>query len=98
MNAAPASSPPTTPRMAAALRRIGLLPRRLSRRGLLRRGLLLRGGRLPRRRLPSDGLGLDAAQRRLEVVEDEPDRRVRAGRSGDCGLVVSDDEDARLAR
>src|SRR6266511_461948 len=75
MKAAPASMPPTTPRMAAALRRILLLPRR---GGLARGGLLLRAGSrgrlLPRSRLACR-CGLETSQRRLEVVEDEPHGR-----------------------
>src|SRR5918995_1148163 len=97
MKAAPASSPPRTPRTAATLRRIGLLlPRgRLGRRLLLascRGGALLPCRRLPRRRR------LDAAQRRLEVVEDEAHRGVAAGRRGDARLALADDEHAPLSR
>src|SRR6266550_8850941 len=102
MNAAPASIPPTTPRSAAMLRRIRLLPRRrLPRRSLLlgsgRRllrcgglrgcgGLLLRGG-----------FRLHVAQGRLEVVEDEPGGRVAARGGRDDRLAGAHHEDAALA-
>src|SRR6266536_1496030 len=101
MNAAPASIPPSTPSSAAALRRILLLPgrRRLARGSLLlrsrgrRRGRLLpRGGLLRRRCL------LDAAQRGLEVVKDEPDRRIGTRRRGDRSVALAHDEDAALPR
>src|SRR6266567_3665754 len=102
MNAAPASIPPTTPRSAAMLRRIGLLPRcRLARRCLLLRGArrLLGCGRLPRRDclLLRLGLWLHVAQGRLEVVEDEPGRRIVARRRRDDGLAVPHHEDTALA-
>ena len=79
------------------LRRIRLL----SRRGLARRSLLLGGARglLPRGRLPRRRrFRLDAAQRGLEVVEDEPDRRIAARRGQDGRGTVPDDEDTSLSR
>src|SRR3954465_680984 len=104
MNAAPASMPATPPRMSAALRRIGLL---LPRSGLLRRRRLSPGTCLLRRgrartlasrrgRFRLRPRGLDAAERRLEVVEDEADRRIGAGRGGDRRFALADDEDAAL--
>src|SRR6266511_3180404 len=97
MKAAPASMPPTTPRMAAALRRILLLPRR---GGLARGGLLLRAGSrgrlLPRSRLACR-CGLETSQRRLEVVEDEPHGRIAGRRRGDARLPFAHDEHAALA-
>src|SRR6266511_785655 len=97
MKAAPASMPPTTPRMAAALRRILLLPRR---GGLARGGLLLRAGSrgrlLPRSRLACR-CGLETSQRRLEVVEDEPHGRIAGRRLGDARLPFAHDEHAALA-
>src|SRR5436309_10355537 len=100
MNAAPASIPPATPRIAAALRRIGLLPpRRRLLRGLprrLRRGGLLRRSRsLPRR---TRRLRRDRAKGALEVVENEADRRVRERGGGDPNLPLRDDEHAPLMR
>src|SRR3954447_5377444 len=103
MNAAPASMPPATPRAAAMLRRIRLFPRRrLAGSRLLlggrSGGLLLRGGRrllLCRRTLRG---GLDASERRLQVVEDEPGGRISAGRRGDGRLAVANDEDAPFSR
>src|SRR5438093_5421520 len=95
MKAAPASNPPNTPRMTATLRRIGFLPRRpLPGGSLLRRRLLSRSGRLPGGGLARSRLWLQASQRRLEVVEDEPDRRVLPRRGRNRGLLVADDEDA----
>src|SRR5262245_28718313 len=100
MNAAATSTPARSPRMAAALRRIGLPLARgagfARLRGLLVRraaGLLPRGGRLAR------GLRLrgDVPQRRLEVVEDEADGGVAPRRGGDARLAVAHDEDAALA-
>src|ERR687896_676097 len=96
MKAAPASSPPRTPRVAATLRRIGLpLPRgRLGRRLLLgtcRGRRLLACCRLPRRGR------LDTPKRRFEVVENEADRGVAARRGSDARLVVADDEDAPVS-
>src|SRR6478609_6695288 len=103
MNAAPASIPPATPRAAAMLRRIRLLPRcRLPCSCLLLGGRS--GGRLlrGRRRLLLRGRtlrgGLHASESRLQVVEDEPGRRISAGRRGDGRLAVADDEDAAFAR
>src|SRR6266511_3431390 len=97
MKAAPASMPPTTPRMAAALRRILLLPRR---GGLARGGLLLRAGSrgrlLPRSRLACR-CGLETSQRRLEVVEDEAHGRIAGRRRGDARLPFAHDEHAALA-
>src|SRR6266480_4886077 len=102
MNAAPASIPPTTPRSAAMLRRIRLLPRRrLARRRLLLGGgsRLLRcgglrgsGGLLLRR-----GLRLHVAQGRLEVVEDESGGRVAACRGRDDRFAGTHHEDAAFA-
>src|ERR1700675_1361468 len=99
MNAAPASIPPTIPRSAAMLRRIWLLlRRRLTRGSLLLRGRrrllalgrwLLRGCRLRR--------GVDRAQGRLEVVEDEAGGWVAAGGRRDDRLAGANDEDAALA-
>src|SRR5438552_12141070 len=95
MSAAPATMPPRTPRIAAALRRIGLL---LSRRRLLFRDRLRRGGGLARAGgLPFRRRGLDAPQRGLEVVEDEPDRRIGTRRRRDGRLALAHDEDAALA-
>src|ERR687887_286416 len=90
--------PPMIPSRTARLRLIGLLPRRCLPRGglLLRRGrtLLPGGGGFSARR----GLRLrfDAAERRLQVVEDKPDRGIAAGRRDDRGLPVTYDEDASL--
>src|SRR6266568_4518140 len=102
MNAAPASIPPTTPRSAATLRRIRLLPgRRLACRRLLlcRGGRLLGCGGLLRRDgfLLRRGLLLHVAQSRLEVVEDEPGGRIAARRGRDDRLAVPHHEDAAFA-
>src|SRR6478752_10087444 len=103
MNAAPASIPPATPRAAAMLRRIRLLPRcRLARSCLLlggrSGGRLLRGGRRLLLRRGTLRGRLYASESRLQVVEDEPRRRISAGRRGDGRLAVADDEDAAVAR
>src|SRR2546429_5261655 len=102
MNAAPASMPPTIPRSAAMLRRIGFLPRsRFARRRLLLRGArgLLACGRLPRggRSLLRRGFRLHGAQGRLEVVEDEPGGRIVAGGGRDYGLAVAHQGETALA-
>src|SRR5919201_4810912 len=83
-----------------------------ARRGLAlrtgrRRGLLLRRGRFLRLRFrrgrcpPRPALRcwrrLDIAKRRLEVVEDETNRRIPRRRRRDTGLPVPDDEDAAFA-
>src|SRR5947208_13295721 len=90
--------PPRTPTIAAALRRIRLL---LSRRGPLpcsRLGLRGGGGLAARRgRLLRRWTLLDAAQSRLEVVEDEPDGRVGGGGRRNVRLALAHDEDAALA-
>src|SRR5262245_16680857 len=92
MNAAPTSIPVATPTIAAALRRIRLLPR--TRRGrLLRGGGGLLGGRRLRAR---PRLGLHAPQRRLQVVEDEADGRRGACRRRDRQLRIAYDEDAAV--
>src|SRR3954466_15643162 len=100
MNAAPISMPSATPRTADALRRIRLL---VSRRRRLLRGRLR--SRLRRRLRLGSGLRfwlrlrrrLDAAERVLEVVEDEPDGRRRRSRRGDRQLALARDEDTSLA-
>src|SRR5947209_14779615 len=96
MNAAPASRPPTTPRRAAALRRIALLPpcSRLLLRGL---GRFLAGGRLPGRWLAL-GLCRELAERALQVVEDEPHGRFRPCRRRDSRLALAHEEDAAVER
>src|SRR6185437_11548508 len=65
-------------------------------------GLLPRGGRALGRRAPGARLRLrlrrrEAAERALQVVEDEPGRGSRAGRGRDQALLVADDEDAAVA-
>src|SRR5712691_949472 len=100
MKAAPASIPPTTPRIPATLRRIRLLPRRRLAGG----GLLLRGrGRSGSGGLLAWGSGLSRrrphiAKRGLQVVEDEPHGGIAARRRGDAGFPVANHEDAALAR
>src|SRR5437588_6326847 len=97
MNAAPVTIPPTTPRMAAALRRIGFL---LARRALLRsrRRLLGRRRRLFGRRLPGGTLRGDRAQGALEVVEDESHGRIGSGRRRDPRRPIGNHEDAAFVR
>src|SRR5436190_6236799 len=93
MKAAPASMPPTTPRAAAALRRIGLLP---PRRGLLLRACRLRRGpSFPRRRFR---LRRDRAESALQIVEHKPDRRLGGRRGSNPRRTVGDEEDAALLR